>query len=366
MSSRIHLVATGGTVGSKRGNGATELEEAERPRILDFLPDGAECGWSSPFSILSEDATSAHWTLLARHIAALPLHRLDAVVVAHGSDTLAWTSAALSYLLRGIPVPVVVTGADLPLEDPASNGPDNFRSAIAFATGERIPGVFACWRHPGEEAEVHLGTRLLPADPHRDRFRPAAGTAWGRFGAEGFVRLPHSGSPSRADLAERSGARAWNGSRSLLEGDRLFEDRVLVLPDQPGLDHSGLAEGLRRWKAVVQLAHHSGTAASAEGTGSFVGFAREARDAGVPVFAGPSGRHEPYASVLRLREAGVRSLPDCAWPALVVKIRHLLAIGSLDLLDEDLAWELLAAGRAGANFPRTWKEPKSRTGAGRG
>ena len=143
--SRIHLVATGGTVSASERDGRIGLEPQTRPAILDIIPADVDATWSSPFRILSEDATSSHWTALARHIAELPLDRLDAVLVAHGSDTLAWSAAALSYLLRGIGVPVVLSGADRPLSDPASDGPDNFRAAAAFALSEKLPGVFVAW-----------------------------------------------------------------------------------------------------------------------------------------------------------------------------------------------------------------------------
>jgi len=79
----------------------------------------------------------------------IPATGLDAVVVSHGSDTLAWTAAALSYALKGIPRPVVLFGADKALEDEASNGPDNFRDAISFALSEALPGLFVSWRNPG-------------------------------------------------------------------------------------------------------------------------------------------------------------------------------------------------------------------------
>lgn len=342
MNPRVHLVTTGGTVGSVRGEGVVGLDPSRRPALLDHVPPDVECGWSSPFSILSEDATSGHWTELARHVVGLPLHRLDAVVVAHGSDTLAWTAAALSFLLRGVPVPVVLTGADLPLADPASNGPDNFRAALAFALGEKLPGVFACWRNPGEDPSIHLGTRLLPADPRTDRFRSASGASFGTVREGAFQRIPRDGNPTRGDLADRADAHSWSVSRTLLQSPGIFDDRVLVLPDQPGLDHSALVPAIGRWRAVLQLAHHSGTASSYDGIGSLPELVRAARASGVPFLLGPSRPTATYESRARLDAIGIRACPDVAWPALVVKIRHLLAIDGMDLLDSDLAWEILS------------------------
>jgi len=338
---RVHLVATGGTVGSANRDGTIALDSAERPAILDFLPDGVECAWSRPFWILSEDASGAHWSELARHIAALPLDRLDAVLVAHGSDTFAWTASALSFALRGAPVPIVLFGSDRPLADPCSNGADNFRSGISFSLSERLPGVFVAWRNPGEPAAIHLGTRLLPADPHLDRFRSPLDAAYGTLSDGMFSRGSHPRNPSRSDLASRAAPEAWGRSLRSLGAAHLFEDRVLVLPAHPGVDHSPLLPGLRGWKAILQIAHHSGTAASTGGSGSFLELALAAREAGVPVFLGPARPGLPYAGRDDLLDAGVAIAPNQAWPSLAVKIRHLLAVDRLDLLREDLAWELL-------------------------
>jgi L-asparaginase len=338
---RLHLVATGGTIDSALRDGYLGVDSDRPPAILEFLPHGAECTWSRPFSILSEDATSTHWSILARHIAGLPLAELDAVLVSHGSDTLAWTSSALAYLLSGIPVPVVLFGSDKPLSDPSSNGPDNFRSAITFALAERLPGHFVSWRDPNGTSTIHLATRLSPADPHQDRFRSPLGVPFGQVAADRFSRLAHPANPSRSAISERATAHAWAESLKTLQLDPLFEDRVLVLPDQPGMDHSALLETIDRWTAVIQVAHHSGTASGAGGSGSFLQLAKDAREAGVPVFLGPTKRTLAYTSREPLLEAGVRLSPHQSLPSLVVKIRHLTGIGRLDRLEEDLAWELL-------------------------
>jgi len=339
--SRIHLVATGGTIGASSRDGVLGIDSDVPPAILDFLPEGLDSTWSRPFSILSEDTTSIHWSWLARHIAALPLGKLDAVLVAHGSDTLAWTAAALSFALRGIPVPVVLVGADRPLEDEASNGPDNFRSAVSFALAEHLPGLFVSWRNPGEASIIHLATRLLPADPHLDRFRSPLDAPLGNMVDGTFTRLPHFGNPSRSSLVAKAAPSLWADSLRWMDEHTLFEDRILVLPDQPGTDHTPLLDVIGRWKAVVQIAHHSGTAASSEGPGSFLQLAREARNAGVPVFLGPVKQGIPYSSRAPLLDAGVQLAGHQTWPSLVVKIRHLLHRGELERMEEDLAWELL-------------------------
>lgn len=343
MSLRVHVVSTGGTIGSTVSDGATDVRGTAPLRLPSLAVSGSDVAFteSSPLRILSEDATPDHWTEIVRHVASLDTRNLDAVVVAHGSDTLAWTAKALAYGLAGFPKPVVLTGSDKPLSDPDSNGPDNFRDAVAFARAEQLPGVFVAWKNVGEPTSIHLASRVLPCDPHDDAFRSAAGLVFGTVSGGEFRRDGSRGNPSRSHLAKERDPGAWEASRvRALDGIR-FERDVLVFPAMPGIDHSRCS--LEGCKAVVQLAYHSGTARSTEGEGSLVEFARRCRQAGVPLVVGPC-RHgrDPYASVERLRREGAIFAPSMTESALVVKTRWILGNGlELSRLDEPVAFDLL-------------------------
>lgn len=337
--SRLHLVSTGGTIGSLARNG--ELVPGAAPESILSLLSGHDIQWTSPFEILSENATSSHWSDLARHVAALAVPEVDGIVVTHGSDTLAWSTAALAFALRGIPVPVVFVAGDRPLSDPTSNGPANLRAACDFVSSERLPGVFACWTNPGERPAIHLGARLLPAD-RSDRFHSGTPQPLGWMEDGSFRRHPAPWNPTRAGLAE-SERGTWNGSKKSLGVGALFSDRVLVLPDHPGLDHAPLIETIGSWDGVFQVSHHSGTASAADSDGSFLRLVRAATERGIPVAIGP-GRDlsTPYASRRPLQEAGARFLAPGSWSALATKFRYLLA---RDVpkdgpdLDRSLCWE---------------------------
>lgn len=343
MTRRVHVVSTGGTIGSVVSDGATDVRGTGAIRLPSLAVSGSDVAFteSSPLRILSEDATPDHWTEIVRHVASLDMRNLDAVVVAHGSDTLAWTAKALAYGLAGLPKPVVLTGSDKPLPDPESNGPDNFRDAVAFALAEQLPGVFVAWKNKGEPTSIHLATRVLPCDAHDDAFRSAAGLVFGTVSDGEFRRDGSRGNPSRSHLAKESDPKAWEAARTrALDGIR-FERDVLVFPAMPGIDHSRCS--LEGCKAVVQLAYHSGTARSTEGEGSLVEFARRCRQAGIPLVVGPC-RHgrDPYASVERLRREGAIFAASMAESALVVKTRWILGNGlGLSRLDEPVAFDRL-------------------------
>ena len=79
----------------------------------------------------------------------------DGVVVSHGTDTMAYTASAVTYMLPNIDVPVVFTGSQLPLADMLSDGPDNLRTAFAMAASGH-PGVFLAF-----DRKVMLGCRAV-------------------------------------------------------------------------------------------------------------------------------------------------------------------------------------------------------------
>jgi hypothetical protein len=337
------VVFTGGTIGSAVADGRTGLDSSPPRQLLSYAPAELDLAFteSEPFRILSEDATLEHWTLLARHIAGLDFNGLDAVVVAHGSDTLAWTAKALVYALAGCPKPVVLVAADLPLTDKTSNGPQNFRDAISFALGENLPGIFAAWRNPDEDTAIHLGSRLLPCDIHDDKFRSAKGLIFGHVRDGEFRRRPVEGNPSRSHLVKAAVPSEWIDSRRRALEGCVFEPRLLVLPAQPSGWHPKIDD--LDCPAVLQLAYHSGTACSDPETGSFGDFAQRCRILGISVVVGPS-RHgtRPYQSVDRLRGDGVVFAPSMAESALVVKLRWLLARGlSLDRSTDPIGFDLL-------------------------
>lgn len=343
MKRRVHVVFTGGTIGSAVLDGRTGLDASPPRQLLtrSLADHDVEFSESEPFRILSEDATPEHWTVLARHIAALDLATLDAVVVAHGSDTLAWTAKALAYALLGCPKPVVMVASDLPLSDDRANGYGNFIDGSSFALSENLPGVFVAWANPGEATAIHLATRILPCDIHDDKFRSVRGLGFGSMVDGRFRRNAVDGNPSRSQVAKSMPESRWIESRRRALDGCVFESRILVLPSQPTGSFDNFPT--TGWKAVLQLAYHSGTASSGEGDGSFLEFARDCRSHGASVLVGPC-RHadRPYPSIDRLSAAGIDIAPSLPESTLVVKLRWLLGQGlPSSAMHEPLAFDLL-------------------------
>jgi L-asparaginase len=142
---RTLLLHTGGTIGmvpTPRGL-SPELGVVERAvaRVLGGSgQDGSVRIVRLQPLIDSANATPADWNRLSAEIVART-HEFDGVVITHGTDTLAFTSSALTMALEGLGKPVILTGSMIPLEQPGSDGDRNLADALQVAT-EAEPGVW--------------------------------------------------------------------------------------------------------------------------------------------------------------------------------------------------------------------------------
>ena len=162
---KIALLATGGTIASvESGDGlAPGINAAEILGHLPSLEGEVEIIYRDVFSLDSSNIQPEEWRIIAR-AAYDAVQEADAVVITHGTDTMAYSAAALSFMLRGLQKPVVFTGSQLPLRHPFSDGPMNLNEAIMVA--RTAPGgVYVVFNHniiPGTHA-VKLRTTSFDA-----------------------------------------------------------------------------------------------------------------------------------------------------------------------------------------------------------
>ena len=152
---KILLLTTGGTIASMPGGEGLEPQRSEvMERELEQLRTYYEITVRDVMCLDSSNITPGEWRTIATEIFE---HRngYDGIVVSHGTDTMAYTTSAITFMLPNIDVPVVFTGSQLPLADMLSDGPDNLRTAFAMAaTGH--PGVFLAF-----DRQIMLGCRAV-------------------------------------------------------------------------------------------------------------------------------------------------------------------------------------------------------------
>lgn len=138
------LLGTGGTIACLPGErGLSPAFSAEE--LLRYISvDTSDIVSRDLFALDSSNIQPEEWKLMAAAVHQSVEEGFEAVVITHGTDTLAYTSSMLSFMLLGIPIPVVLTGAQYPIAYPDSDGKTNLTNAILAARA--LPGgIYVCF-----------------------------------------------------------------------------------------------------------------------------------------------------------------------------------------------------------------------------
>ena len=141
MKKHILLLTTGGTIASMPGGEGLEPHRSGvMERELEQLRTYYDITVKDVMCLDSSNIRPEEWQTIACSIFEYRTG-FDGIVVSHGTDTMAYTASAVTFMLPNIDLPVVFTGSQLPLADMLSDGPDNLRTAFAMAASGH-PGVF--------------------------------------------------------------------------------------------------------------------------------------------------------------------------------------------------------------------------------
>jgi len=145
MKSKILLIYTGGTIGMNRNpqTGALEPFDFEHllsrvPELEQFQTEIATYQFQPPID--SSDMSPDRWCQLA-HVIADHYDEYDGFVVLHGTDTMAYTASALSFMLQNLTKPVIFTGSQLPIGQLRTDGKENLITSIEMAAAKRQDGT---------------------------------------------------------------------------------------------------------------------------------------------------------------------------------------------------------------------------------
>ena len=155
MKKKILLLTTGGTIASMPGGEGLEPHRSDvMNRELEQLRTYYDITVQDIMCLDSSNMRPEEWETIARSVFE-SRGTCDGIVISHGTDTMAYTASALTWMLPNIDLPVVFTGSQLPLADMLSDGPDNLRTAFAMAASGH-PGVFLAF-----DRKVMLGCRAV-------------------------------------------------------------------------------------------------------------------------------------------------------------------------------------------------------------
>ncbi|MBE6703206.1 MAG: hypothetical protein E7585_07345 [Ruminococcaceae bacterium] len=310
---KIGVIFTGGTIGSRHSEKGI-LPSTDAPRHLLSLyrekyRDIYDFPTAEPYTILSENLNFTHLEKLTNCVRE-KAKEWDGIILTHGTDTLQYTGAALSYLLGLCKIPVVLVSSNDTLTNSRANGLDNFAAAVAFLRGTPdAKGVYIAYRNTGQTAAIHRAARLLRHHAFDDAIFSRGGPV--AEVADGAIHTVSEFSEA-AD-----GQKPFSGKDlSTIEG------KVLFLVAHPGMAYPDPAA----FSAVILETYHSGTLAT--DTGALRQFAQTAKRCDVPIFlAGVPTGGTAYASGNLFEELGLRPLPPLSPIAAYAKLCLALADG---------------------------------------
>lgn len=190
MTKRIALLATGGTIASTKTE-AGYLPTLGAVDLIAGLQFPCELVPRDVFCLDSSNMQPEEWRVLARAVDAA-LKDCDGAVITHGTDTMAYTASMLSFMLAGVEKPVILTGSQIPITEPLSDGRGNLRRAVAAAM-QNVRGVYVCF-----DQKLIQGTRCVKTHTTAiDAFSSINAPLAGYFDAEGIhIDNPQPFTPS--------------------------------------------------------------------------------------------------------------------------------------------------------------------------
>lgn len=320
IKSKILVIYTGGTIGMIMDKKSNTLEPLAFEHMSKFIPELNECNFELEYisfdpTVDSSDMDPELWVRLAS-IIEKNYEVFDGFVVLHGSDTMAYSASALSFMLENLNKPVIFTGSQLPLGVSRTDGKENFVTSVEIAAHHEddtpvVPEVCIYF-----ENQLYRGNRTF------------------KYNAENFDAFRSVNYPVLADIGvyikyDLNAIRKPNFKK--LKVYKKLDTSVAVLKLFPGIDDEVVRSilAIKGLKALVLETYGTGNAHTRP---SFISILKDAIDRGLFILnitqcKGGAVEHGKYQASLPLAKAGVASGMDMTLEAAVTKLMFLLGQG---------------------------------------
>ncbi len=321
---KILVVFTGGTIGSSTGEKWISLDQATSFTLLENYKKDNDASVNfevlNPYSILSENLSGKELTALSKLINQKVKEGYDGIVITHGTDTIQYTAAALSFVVD-TDIPVLLVSANYPLENPLSNGNANFKGAVDFIINGGDKGVFVAYQNPNDKkVNIHLGSRLISHLEAKDELFSIDAKPYAEINDGKIIRF--------------SAPIVYN----VLKENVSFNDfsKILVVSSIPGDCFSYNLDGI---EATILKPYHSGTLNTENP--KLIDFCNSAKAKNIPVILINEKDGTSYESTKGYGELGITAIPSSTLPSVYVKTWLAISLGKdvKSFLQKELAGE---------------------------
>jgi glutamyl-tRNA(Gln) amidotransferase subunit D len=226
---KVAIVSTGGTIASRvdyrTGGVRPALSASDLYSVVPELSEIAIVDTQILFSLYSENITAKHWTETAKNVAKHIEKGADGVVIAHGTDTLGYTAAALSFALQDLPVPVIMVASQRSADRPSSDAATNLIGAVKAAGSAPFAEVVVAMHETVSDKSIifHRGTKVRKCHTsRRDTFRSINATTLAKIENDQITILVE-------DYRKRNPSRKLNLKPS-------FDEKVALVKFHPSLN----------------------------------------------------------------------------------------------------------------------------------
>ncbi len=228
---KVAIISTGGTIASRVDyrTGAVEpaLTADDLYASVPELSDIATIDTQILYSEFSENLTPNHWSEMAKTVAKCIDGELKGIVLCHGTDTMAYSSAALSFALQNLPIPIVLVGSQRSSDRPSSDAASNLVGAVSIANHAPFAEVLVAMHEAISDGfmAIHRGTRVRKCHTsRRDAFQTVNSPIFARYDLErGNVAMNES------EYSKRE-----NSKKVVLKPN--FDDKVMLIKFHPGME----------------------------------------------------------------------------------------------------------------------------------
>src|SRR3989344_329315 len=168
----ISILHTGGTIASKvspKGGVSVQYSEKEILRLYPEIKSLANIKSRLIANMFSENMNFSHYNLLAKEIKEEVDKGIDGIIITHGTDTLHYTAASLSFILENLPIPVLFVGAQRSSDRGGSDASLNLVSAVNFINKTYFSGVAICMHSSMEDTSCSILPGLKTRKFHTSR-----------------------------------------------------------------------------------------------------------------------------------------------------------------------------------------------------